>query len=84
MGRQLPEVKGPVSGIIAAAWSSKTTLTPVTAVAPPASDMMIAFWPPGPTRSISRSSGKVCVMPLTERLTSVTLVPAPLITQFEG
>jgi hypothetical protein len=83
-GRKLPEVKPPLSGSGAAASSSSVRSTPLVTVEPPASDMTIAFWPPGPTSSMSMSSGNVCEIPLMLRFTSVIDAPRPESVQFDG
>src|ERR1700752_3033996 len=59
VGLNVPETNGPLSDRLVAAASSNVKVMPLAALSPPASDMMMAFCPPGPTRSISTSSGKV-------------------------
>ena len=53
-------------------------------VPPPASDIMIAFCPPGPTSKISISSGKVCETPVRSTVTFVTLPVNPVTVMSEG
>src|SRR5262245_979288 len=65
VGLNVPETSGPASGMDDAAESASTRFTPVTAVPPPTSDMMIAFWPAGPASRTSMSSGNVWVMPFS-------------------
>ena len=43
VGLNVPDTNGPASGRLAAAASSKVNVTLLTAVAPPTSDMMMAF-----------------------------------------
>src|SRR5262245_18739702 len=51
---------------------------------PPASDQTFAFWPPGPTSSMSMSSGHVFEAPTMTRLTSVIDALEPLTMQGDG
>jgi hypothetical protein len=73
-----------LSGSGEAASSSSVMLTLFTSLLPPASDMMIAFSPPGPTSKRSMSSGQVCVRPFSETLTSVIDPLSPEMTQSDG
>jgi len=72
------------SGSGAAASSSSTRLTETTSNEPPVSDITVAFWPVGETSRMSMSSGKVCVSPLIDMLTSSVLPKSPETTQSEG
>ena len=74
----------PESGSWEAASSSITTLTPTMSSEPPASDQSFAFWPPGPTSSMSMSSGHVCETPLKVTLRSVIVPEEPETTQVDG
>ena len=75
VGWNVPDVSAPRSDSGDAAASSNTSVTLVMSVLPPASDIMMAFAPVGPTSSTSTSSGNVWL-----RLLSVTvtfeIVPA--------
>jgi hypothetical protein len=73
----VPDASAVLSARWLAAWSSSVRLTLLASVAPPTSDMTIALVPVGPTRSRSRSSGSVCVMFVSRRLTSVIVAPGP-------
>lgn len=66
-----------------AAASSSVRVIPVTSPPPPTSDMMIAFWPPGPTRSTSMSEGKVWDKSVNLTVTFV-IVPIKATAMFEG
>ena len=59
VGLNVPDTSGPASGRFVAAPSFSINVTLVAGVEPPTSDMMMAFCPPGPTSSMSTSSGKV-------------------------
>jgi hypothetical protein len=59
VGLNVPLANGPASGREVAAASSSVNVTFDAAVEPPTSDMIIAFWPPGPTSKMSMSSGKI-------------------------
>ena len=72
------------SGSCAAASSSRTTFTPAMSSEPPASDQTFAFWPPGPTSSMSMPSGQVCQAPLIARSTSVIVPEKPEAIQVDG
>src|SRR5262245_50762334 len=61
VGRNVPVTSGPPSGRDAVPSSDSFRARVVTSVPPPTSDRMIALCPPGPTSSMSTSSGKVCV-----------------------
>ncbi len=71
-------------GTVPAAASLKVKLTPVAAVAPPASDIKITFCPPGPTSRMSMSAGKVWDRPLSVTVTFVTVPVKPETTIFDG
>ena len=75
VGLNDPVVNTVLSGNSAAAWSSIVSVTPLTSVVPPASDMTIASAPVGPTSRRSRSSASVWVRPVSVTLTSVTVTP---------
>ncbi len=72
------------SGSCAAASSSSVTLTPKMSSEPPASDHTFAFWPPGPTSSMSMPSGHVCATPLIARSRSVIVPENWEATQVDG
>jgi hypothetical protein len=75
VGLNVPLTSGPALGRLVAAASSKVSVIPLTAVAPPTSDMMMAFWPPGPTNRMSTSSGNVWLRLFN---VTVTLVITPV------
>ncbi len=54
------------------------------ALPPPASDMKIAFCPPGDTSSMSMSAGNVWLSPVMVTLTSVIAPVTPETTQVDG
>ena len=81
VGLNVPLTSGPESGRLLAAASSSVNVTPLTAVEPPTSDMMIAFCPPGPTSNMSMSSGKVWLKLLS---VTVTLVTAPVTPEIDS
>jgi hypothetical protein len=74
----------PESGSWSAASSSSVTFVETMSSDPPASDQIFAFWPPGPTSSMSMSSGHVCETPLNVTLTSVIVPLEPETTQVDG
>ena len=84
VGLNVPPTNGPVSGTLSGAASSSVMLTvPGVSVSPPTSDRMMAFCPPGPTRRISRSSGKVWLMRSVTR-TVLMLAGSPLTLICDG
>ncbi len=84
VGLYVPEVISVESGSVEAAASSNTRSTFTMALLPPASDMMIRFWPAGPTSRMSMSSGKVWFMPYSLTLTSVSDSGRPETTMLDG
>ena len=70
--------------ILLAAASSRVRSMPATSPPPPTSDIMTAFCPPGPTRRMSMSLGKVWVNPLSFTVTFKTVPERPLTAMFEG
>src|SRR5215212_282442 len=82
-------LKSPVTSCVLsaselAASSSNTKLMPLMPLVPPTSDKRIIFWPAGPTSKMSRSSGRGCVRPNKETLTSVTVPDMPATVMFDG
>ena len=73
-----------LSGSAVAASSSNVRSQLTTSVAPPASDMKIAFCPPGETSSMSMSSGNVWLRPVIWTFTSVIEPDRPETTQVDG
>lgn len=57
---------------------------PVTSASPPASDIINAFCPPGPTSSTSMSSGNVWPKPVRVTVTFVTFPVNPATEMFDG
>lgn len=84
VGLNVPETRGPLSGKLVAAASASVKVTLVAAVPPPTSDKMIAFWPPGPTSSMSTSSGKVWLRLFSVTDTLATVPITPEIEMLEG
>src|SRR6188474_624000 len=84
VGLKLPDASCVLSPSELAASSSKTKLTPEMPVVPPTSDKRMIFWPVGPTSNRSRSSGRACVRPNKETLTSVTFPDMPDTLMFDG
>ncbi len=84
LGLNVPLTNGPLSGIVAAAASLNVTLTFVTAVPPPASDIRSTLCPAGPTSKISKSSGKVWVRLFRVTVTFVTVPPKPEALMVDG
>jgi hypothetical protein len=72
------------SGSWAPASSSRTTWTAAVSSEPPASDQILAFWPPGPTSRMSMSSSQVCEAPMIVTFRSVIVPEEPETTQFDG
>jgi hypothetical protein len=72
------------SGSCIAASSSSVRLTPTMSSDPPASDMTIAFWPPGETSSMSIMSGYVWLKPFSRTSTSLIEPDKPETVQFDG
>lgn len=73
----VPEVNMLESGKLAAALSLNTKLILLTALKPPASDIMRALAPVGPTSNISISSGVVCANAFNSTCVATTFVPNP-------
>ena len=84
VGLKVPVVKIVASGMLVAAASSSVNVIALISGPPPTSDIMIAFCPPGPTRSISISSGKVWVRPLSFTVTEVIVPVKPDTAMLEG
>ena len=83
VGWNVPLVSN-AAGIGLAAASSRVRVIPETSSPPPTSDMMMAFWPPGPTSRISISDGKVWVRFLSLTTTLVTVPLNPATVMFDG
>ncbi|PYJ08219.1 MAG: hypothetical protein DMF06_13325 [Verrucomicrobia bacterium] len=83
VGWNVPVVSNAVGSGLAAA-SSRVRVIPETSSLPPTSDMMMAFWPPGPTSRISISDGKVWVRFLSLTITLVTVPVRPATVMLEG
>src|SRR5262245_31287674 len=73
LGLNVPLASGPPAGIVPAPVSLKTRFTTGDAVWPPTSDMSTTFWPPGPTSSMSMSTGTWWDSPLMLTSTRPTL-----------
>ena len=82
VGLNVPVVNR-VPGRLLGASSSSVRVTPVTASPPPTSDIMMAFCPPGPTRSTSMSAGEVWLK-LFSLTVTFWMMPAEAINMFEG
>ena len=83
-GWKVPLTSWPASDNAVAAASSSVRFMLLTSPLPPASDIMIAFCPPGPTSKISRSSGNVWVKPVRSTVTLVTVPVNPDTVMSEG
>jgi hypothetical protein len=84
VGLKAPVTSGPELGRLVAAASSSVSVIPLTAVEPPTSDMMMAFWPPGPTNNMSTSSGNVWPKLFSATVTWVTVPTNPEIASVAG
>ena len=84
-GWNWPATIAPEFGIPVGAVGSSMRSIPPSSEELPASDMNSASCPVGPTRSMSRSSGHVCVNPTSFTRTPPAMVPvAPLTVIVEG
>jgi hypothetical protein len=83
VGLNVPVLKREEGRLLAAA-SSRVRVTFVTSSAPPTSDIMMAFCPPGPTNRMSMSEGKVWARLLSFTVTFVTVPPKPATDMFDG
>ena len=84
VGLNVPDTSGPIAGRFVAAASSSVNVTPLTDITPPTSDMMMAFWPPGPTTITSTSSGNVCPKLFSVTVTWLTTPVWPTTVMFDG
>lgn len=84
VGLNVPLASGPPSDRLLAAASSRVMVNPLTALPPPTSERMMAFCPPGPTRSISTSSGNAWLKLFRVTVTVFTNPVLPEIEMFEG
>ena len=84
VGLNVPLTSGPESGRLLAAASSNVKVTPLAAEKPPTSDMMMAFWPPGPTSNMSMSSGEAWLKLLSVTVTFVINPGCPDTAMFDG
>jgi hypothetical protein len=82
VGLNVPVVNK-ADGMLLAASSSSVRVTPVTPLPPPTSDIIMAFCPPGPTRSTSMSEGNVWLKLFSLTVTFV-MIPAEATNMFEG
>jgi hypothetical protein len=82
VGLNVPVVNR-VPGKLLGAASSSVRVTPVTLSPPPTSDIMMAFCPPGPTRSTSMSEGKEWLK-LFSLTVTFAMIPAEATNMFEG
>src|SRR5687768_10133779 len=73
-----------LSGRGAEASPSNVIVVLTTSLLPPASDMMMAFWPPGPTSRMSISSGQVWSSEWSVTFTSVIDAGPPATTILAG
>jgi len=81
VGLNVPETSGPESGNEVGASSSKVRVTfAAPGRPPPTFDIRTVFWPSGPTRTMSTSSGKVWERPISWTVTLTTACPANPVT----
>ena len=84
VGLNVPVASGKASGNEVAAASSRVSVTPLTGPVPPTSDMIVAFFPAGPTSNTSMSLANPWVIPLSLTVTLVTVPANPAIDTLEG
>jgi hypothetical protein len=84
VGLNVPDTNGPASGRLVAAASSSVNVTLVAVGVPPTSLIMIAFWPPGLTSSMSMSSGSVWLRLFNVTVTLLTTPVNPDIANVAG